>query len=529
MRKLLPIFILSILIASTSLHSNSARAAVAYSWSYDFANVYNISDITYSFTNLDSTVDYAWNVYTIDTRDGSPVTALGAFISLASERTAAGHATTETLVFGSTPTIAPAGQITFPDNYTGPIGLFDDRGTQLGVHFVEVVPDYLTTPDSQWFDGGSGNTSLGERQVMGNISTTGICRNPVYNAFNSDGWQHSFAPCSVVTLDGGWAILNYQIATAYDPATDDDVINFYRIPDSTVIFSVSLNELIAFQQTAAYSPGGMFGFIVVNTSSTYLPFIDNTRCAAAFTAGMNPCIANMGGTGVYNYSRYDSTPSWVSDGESVWMISNDPSLQEWRITANNQTIAGGQRQTVTTYAVTPEVWNSYHGAQTIFDGFQGIVNSTVYSFATTRSISYTTAVAVNDNTTVAWTNQAISINSGLATPAEMAFVVTTTYNLVANTTFEENVNQVMVNTGLDTPAGRGALLTIILVVGMLGTATFSGLRANIYAYLIVWTGLGAVFVLGGFGTALVNTVFMIATVVMWIAALTLAPDSNENF
>lgn len=495
-----------------------AHAAVNYDFEYNFANRYNTEQVAYTFSNLDANTTYVWTVYTTSIATGGLLTQLGTSISTPDDRS--GSPTDETLIFGGVQFSTAPGTILYPTGYSGPIAVVDNEtGTILGRHFIVELPGFITSPNSDWIDGAVGNTTLGERQVIGPTRFSGPCRNPVYNEFNADGWLHSFNPCSVTTIENGFAILHYQITAAYDPASDDDDIIFYRVPTSTVQFTLPLNDLIEFQQTAAYTPGTIQdNFIIVNTSGRLLPFLDNKRCSDSFNDAVNPCISGFL-PGVYNYSRYDQTPTWVSDGESVWIVTEDATLREWEIQAVDEVRESG-RQTVRITSTTEEVWESYHGQQVLVDSLVGTVDSAVYAFARSRTYPYTVSAFAGD-ATVQWSVAASAINSGLATPSEMAFSIEDAYTIIeiVYPPFDESLNEVLENTGLDTDAGRAAVLTILLFVGMLGTAAFSALRSNIFAYMIVWTGLGSVFVLGGFSTLLVTTVYVILTIAMWLVSI----------
>jgi len=527
MRKFISLVLAVSILLVVGLNSAVVQAAVQYTYSYNFTNRYNTEQITYTFSNLDANTTYTWVIYTVDIRTGGLKETFGRFTSTPDDRS--GSPTDEVMTFGGVDFSAPIGTIVYPQGYVGPIAVADSNATILGKHFIAELPTFVTTPDSEWFDGGSGNTALGERQVIGNTQFTGSCRNPVYNAFNADGWQHSFTPCSVATLEDGWAILHYQITSAYDPAMDDHQIIFFRVPSASEELDLSLNELIAYQQTAAYSPGATQAwFVIVNTSGDLLPFLDNTRCAASFTQFRSPCLSEMIPQ-IYNYGRFDGgTPNWISDGESVWMVTQDPDLREWIITATVNQVGEGGRQTLVTTAVTEAIWDSYHGAQIVVDTFSGFTDSTVYPFTLSRNHTYTVAGTSQDDVIVGWSNRATAINSGLATTTEMSFLVIDHFDIVPIPTLEELLNEVLNNTGLNNPPGKAALLTMLLFVGMFATAGFTMLRANILAYLVVWTGIGGVFILGGFSTLLVTTVWGILTIFLWLVGIMMLNGGGQT-
>lgn len=494
-------------------------AAVNYSYSYDYTNVYNIFDITYSFTGLDSNTEYRWSLYTVDPRDGALLTNLGSVLFTGG--------TTTTAQFGGTSWVNPPSFISFPDDYVGPVAVVDSNGTILGWHFVAIFPTGTQNPNGGWLD--AGNTSFPDKQVVsdGNRFRQNDCQSPLYAPVNSDGWQHTFIPCSVTTQVGGYTLFHYQVDSTYvGPSTNRFM--FFPIPDATVALEIGLDDLLNYQSPTVGFTGAteqVLSFVVLNTNGDPLPFVNNFIADSAFTTYDNPIRAEFD-PGVYNCSRNNG--GWISDCESVWIVTDDPALNEWTLTANVDSVGENGTQTLVSRAVTPEVWDSYHGFQQVADASAGYSDTTVYAFSRARNHSYTVAAGVATNVTAQWINRAAAINSGLATPTEMEFEVQAFYDIVDIRTFEENVNEVLNNTGLDTDAGRAALLTIILFVGMLGTAAFPGIRSNIFAYLVVWTGLGSVYILGGFGTLLINTVFIILTVGMWLFGILMLQTGWEN-
>lgn len=491
----------------------SPSRSVSYTWSYDHTNVYNARTITYSFSGLDSGTIYRWDMYTVDPLTGALVESLG--------QVATTNVTSTTATFGGG-IDQPVGSIIFPVNYVGPIAIVDYYSqTILGRHYVAQLPGYTNSPGSEWFTGG-GNTAVNERQVIGPRQFAGFCQNPAYGPINSDGWFHTFKPCSVATITDGFAILHYQMSPTY--VTSSDYIEFYDMPGSTGAISIYFDDIAAYQTDTSIDSSTAYSFIIVNTSGEQLPFIDNNRAVASFTTGSNPAITSLD-PGVYNYVRTDG--SWISDGESVWIITDDPDLNEWTLTGVSEVGQSGN-QTLRANAVTPEIWDSYHGYQLVADSDAGYSNTTIYGFRTTRTHTYQVSSTPSDDVTVQWINRASGINSGLATVAEMEFEVQHIYNVVDVVTFEESISQVLTNTGLDTDSGSAILLTLLLFFGMILTAGISGLTGNIYAYLVVWTAIGSTFVLGGYGTLLVDTVYIIMTIVMWVFAMLIGGVISEE-
>lgn len=499
--------------------SSKARADVEYTWSYDITNAYHTAQITYSFSNLVVGRTYRWDMYLVNPTTGDPT------ISAGFQELVVTTATTATVNFGGAPQNPPlTDTVLFPDDYVGPIAIVDSNGTILGRHFVAQQPGYFDSLDSGWFLS-SGNTALNDKQAIGTGQFTGDCEGPAYAPINADGWQHTRVPCSVTTLQGGYALLHYQIDPTYVP-TGSDKIRLFLMPTAEVALTIDLDDIINFQTdnwTGATDQA--YSFVVINTAGNFLPFVDNSRAVGAYTTDDNPMMASID-TGVYNLVR--NNPGFVSDGESVWIVSDDPARKEWTLTALSGSVSEGGQQTLRASAVTRNVWESYHGYQEVEDLFSSFSDTTVYGFVRNRSHRYTAANTAFDGVTPTWTNRAVAINSGLATVAEMEFVVSTTYDILTlPPTLEESLNEVIGNTGLDTVSGRAAILTIVLFFGMLITATFVGLSGNIFAYLIVWTAIGGLYVFGGFGTDLIDVVYTIMTVGMWIFAMVNA-TGGEN-
>lgn len=517
-------FILAIAIAlliTFAYVGDSTKAAVTYGWQYTGTNVYNeFGTIFYEFTGLEIGAEYRWDLYTVDPDTGQ-------LLQSVDFNTLVPTTVTGTMYFGS-PITGPIGpndrtQVV-PFDYQGPLAVVDSNGSILGRHFVASDPGLQA--DSDWFSG-AGNTAIYDKQVIGRFDVTGFCENPAAAPLNADGWQHTFKPCSVATLSDDYAILHYQIDPTYVPTSDLRVI-FFEIPTTDVEMTLYIDDILSYQTTASASVECAcvyLSFMIVNTSGGYLPFVNNSIANAAFTTGDNPMTAEFP-PGVYNYSRNDMA-GWVADGESVWIVTDDPARNEWTLSGVGEVGVDGT-QSLQAKAVTSEVWDSYHGYQLVADVDAGYSDTTIYTFAQTRNHIYTVGSSESTDVVAQWVNRASAINSGLATTTEMEFEVQFYYDIVTQRTFESSFAEVLNNAGLDNDPGRAIVLTIILFAGMIGVAGISGLGANIYAYLIVWTGLGATFILGGFGSLLVNTIFTIMTIGMWIFAMLIGGALSED-
>lgn len=517
-RLLLIITLLIVGAISIGQMSPPANASVQYDWEYDLTNVYSPYRITYNFTSLDVNRANRWDLYTVNPQTGELISSLGFRLSIGS--------TSASVTFGGDYSSPDPNIIPYPTNYTGPLAVVDVNGTILGRHFVAPFPgDQFTSPDSDWFQN-AGNTLVGEKQAVAGKYPEGFCASPPYLPVNSDGWQHSFKPCSVTTVSGGYALLHFQIDPGYTPGTAEKII-FYEIPTTNVALTIDIDDIIDYQAPIGWTgfPPEGFSFVILNTSGNELPFINNNFAASTYVTDDNPMFASFD-PGVYNYVRDDG--SWISDGESVWIVTNDPQLEEWSLTASKLSPELSTTQVLTTHAVTSEVWDAYHGYQLVADAFSSYADPLIYGFSTSRNHSYTLANAPISDNVAQWINRASALNSGLASTAEMQFEVQAVFDIVEESNIENKINDVITNLGLRNDTGSAGLLLILLVASMLGVAGIFGLKAGIFPYLIIWTGIGATYIIGGFSTPLVTTVFSIMTIPMWIFAIVALPTGSNT-
>lgn len=512
------IFILAAIITLLAIPAQkTALAAPPYDYDYGATNVYNTFDLTYSFSNLDPDLTYIWYIYMVDPVTGFRTDQLASRVHLPD-----GVTTTALWVYGaSTPD-------KYPKGYSGPLQVIDHYGNILGRHYVTPSPfafgavEPWTNPD--WYDT-SGNTDRDEKQLIAPENVlAGECQSPLYAAINADGWHHTKTPCTVLTQQGDYALLHYIIDFNLYPAGTDDFITINGITTG------SLN-IIVFDDIVEYSTGGNgtfsspggISFLVLNTAGTTLPFIDQTLSDASFVSGDDPHTLDMD-SGVYSCERNETAFAWISDCESVWIVSEDPDGMEWGIEAGAENVGENGTQIVTTTAVTEEVWNAYHGFQEVEDIVSGYNDSTVYSFRTQGIHTYTVASTAQAAVEVTWTQRATLLATNLSTEEEMEFIVSDFYNIEVVRTIEEAAEEVLCNFGMCTDLGRNAALMIVLFFSLMMIAFIPILNKQIYAYLISWTAAGGIFTLAGFATSLGTIMFTIATIALWIFALTIGRE-----
>lgn len=523
MKRILTISVLLLAILASITFNDTRKAsaqAIAYDYEYQLTNVYDTTDIVYEFDNLDVNQTYQWGIYTVNPQTG----ALDRYLGM---RRLGPGVTTGEWFFGSALS-SPQLQTTilYPENYVGPIAVTDafQQNIVIGRHFV--APNPLFNANG-WISN-AGNTQLYDKEVAGSFFNTGSCQNPVYADVNADGWQHTFIPCSVIVQSGQYTILHYQIDPAYVGPTDM-VIQFFTIPTTNVVLTLDMDDLLEYQQPSAtlFAPFVIpFQYVILNTSGRELPFINNAVALSAFTTEDNPMTAELD-TGVYNYMRVDGG-GWISDGESVLIVSDDPNGREWSIVARTEEVKDEGTQILETRAVTRNVWNSYHGYQDVIDIWSGFSDQTVYAFSPSRTFTYQVSTNPDTDVIVQWYNRAQATSASLATAEDYEFIVTDVYDIVEVLTYQETINVVLIQWGLDSPLGKAALLAILLFSGLVLCAFTPRLKSRPEWYLIVWTAIGAVYIVGGYSTELVTIVYGIITLGMWVYVITQRPSQSMD-
>lgn len=498
-------FILMIAVTLMAISQYSPRNAdaqtIPYTFEYNATNFYNGATLVYEFPALDNTQVYNWGLFTADPVTGNPLSYLG-FRSLS---------------FVASGTIQFTQEF-WPENYTGPIVVRDLlRQATLGRHFVSrIVP-------APWFSS-SGNTALNDKQAPGPLITTGDCRSAPYQPINVSGWSHSGVPCASLTQVGGYGLLHYQIDPTY-VGPSDIAIRFFNVPNSTAVLTIDIDDIIAYQVTSGYSLGfqieAAYSFMVVNTTGNPLPFVDNVVGNAAFTSSssFNPLRAEFA-PGAYNCRRDDIVAvTWISDCETVWLVSEDGAGLEWQIIPLDEVGENGT-QTLTNTSKTLGIWDSYHGIMAATDVANGFTDSTVYSFALSRTYTYPITAGALEDVEVTWITAPSGIFSGLMTTLEAFFEVTNTYDIVEVVTYEELIQTLLTRWGLDTDLGKNFLFVIVMTVALMIPAIFGLMRKSPVPYTILWIATGGLLLFAKIVTDLTLILWILMSLVLAVLSIT---------
>lgn len=491
-----------------------------YTYGYNATNFYTTNSLVYEFSGLDAGQSYLWYIYTVDIETGLKD-------KLLSFRTLGPGVTVGSWNLDFLDDL--------PADYSGPLYVIDRFDNVLGKHFVVPSPHLIEPPwnnngTGAWFCAavGCGATPMNDKQVMSrfnNSTESGVdidptCLYPIYKPFNSEGWHHYYdGTCGIITRAGEFGLLHFIIDPTDYPLGNDESIVFYDTPTTTSVLSVTLDQIVDYQVHDNYSGGatyvGLESFLIVNTSGSVLPFIDRDRAELSFGA-VNPMNATFA-PGVYNQRRESVATGFVSDSESVWMVSNDPLGLEWTVDVLNEPVGEGGTQQLVTTAVTPEIWNDYF-EQAVYDSLYGTISLFNFQFTTRNTFNYVVGAPI-ENAAGIWDRQPINAFLGEATDVERSFLMTDLYDIVEVKTFEEIFNQAVDDWGLATELGRNALMFALIFFGLAAVA-LSPLRNLMFVYVLTWTAIGGIYVIAGFSTSLGSTIFILSTVMLWVLSIT---------
>lgn len=514
-----------------------------YTWEYNATNLYSDDVIFYEFSGLDSSQSYSWSIYTVDLETGLPLDRIGF-------KVLGPGVTTGSWSFG-------AGPIDFgvwPENYIGPVYVIDNFGFTLGKHFIHppINVDGDPTATVEW-ESSLGAFSEFTKQVIGNtVAAPNDCQSVVFNDLNFNGHHHSFIPCQSTTTLGDFAILHFQFDPAGYTSPTSDAIVLIALDEgvgATAAMSLDLDAIAAYQFTPGSTAAPTFtafqSFVIINTGEGQLPFINYEKADASFTNSsfLNPMrFGDDNGPatltdirGAYGCYRLDGTSTVVSDCESVWIVSNDPTPQnstssaEWEMQILDPVSEAGT-QVFTLKQFTSQVWDAYHGGMRSREVYSGFLDSTIYAFSDRRDTQYTVNNTAFPDVVVSWEIDPLFVPfvSVDVIPTDYTMIVIDRYDIEVLVTIEEATETVIRNLGLDTELGRTLLHGVILLLALVFTAFIPVARDSLLSYLISWTVAGGVFVVGGFASDFGGLFFSLITILVWLLAFTVFKGTLSN-
>jgi hypothetical protein len=312
-------------------------------------------------------------------------------------------------------------------------------------------------------------------------------------------------------------------------------------PETLDILELEIDELVDYNRTGQntfFSPGSQqtHNFTVVNTSGNVADFanIVDGQARSAFSSGDDPWEADLP-VGAYACTREDSGGSWLSDCESVLLVSNAANGNEWRFEFSNSRIQIDGTQSVTFGLSTSQIWDAYNGSWAFGDSEIGTVDTTVYAFSTSRLFDYDltlTSADIGDTAVGQWRVIPSSIPTDIATANEMYFdgVNPTTqespeYLVVAETETVAGIRDILRDIGFDNPAGQ--MIVFLVSVVLIGiTVWWFHLPPIIVS--VGYLAVGGMILATGLAAGLFQVLFYITSPLIVIYGIMLTRgDSNE--
>lgn len=516
-----------------AVKSVEAQAAATYTWAYDTQNFYRDYGVTYTMTNLTVGADYEWSFEILDDN--------GLVVSVPAVKTFAATSSSTTIHVGRTE---------WPEDTFAPVRVTDNYGNTLTFHYL--APELPNFPNTFEWEQSNGNTAENHKQSTGSRrSTTGPCPAPPYNESLLNGWHHTARSCSTAVVPDGYTILHYRMDVA-DYGNGDTIQFHYISPETLDVVEFELDEIVDYQASghgATYSIGSLdtHNFIVLNTSGEIsdLPWIDG-QASNAFVSGDNPMRADLP-VGAYACTREDSGGTWISDCESILLVSNAVSGSEWGLNFSQSQVATHESgtdpntQTANFQLSTSQIWDAYNGAWTFGDSEVGTIDTAVYAFSTDRSLTYDVDLppANAGNTAIGeWRVFPASLPTDLAAPNEMFFDGVNrstneqpTYLLTDADEFITGIQNVLELMGFNTPSGQIIffLLTVVVGSGFMWFAKVWGIDFPPIMHSLWFLASGSIILVTGLATGIFAILFIITAPLVVLYGIILQRNGRDSF
>lgn len=517
--------------------SKIAKGQVAsdYTWEYDNQNFYREYGLTYYMDNLTVGADYEWEFALVDSD--------GLVIDVVATRSL--EFTGATTAFGTAYPIH-INSYEWPEDTFSAVKVSDNYGNILSFHYL------APSPGDEWVLS-NGNTAENNKQSTGSRrSTTGGCKAPPYNDTLLNGWHHTARSCSVAVTPGGYTLLHYRMDIS-DYGNGETINMHYVNPETLDVSEFELDELVDFQTTGRGSVlparGGQSSnnFVLLNTSgeSADLPPIDG-QARLAFSTGDDPMEDSLP-VGAYACTREDSGGSWISDCESILLVSSAPNGNEWGFSFQNSEVATHETgtdpntQTANFQLSTSQIWDAYNGAWIFGDSEVGTVDTSVYGFSTEFSTTYDVDVLpanAGNVVTGDWRVFPASLPTDLATTSEMYFEGVNrstnqepTYILTASDEFAAGIRVLLERTGFDSPSGQIIffLLTVLVGSGLMWYAKAWGVTFPPILHSFWYLGSGSIIIATGLATGLFVILFVITAPLVMLYGIVLQRNRGDSF
>lgn len=480
----------------------SAQAAANYTVEFGAVNLYsNDGHLEYYFSGLDTNTDYIWLLQGID-ENGSPLEAL--------ETKFFSGGTTATIVWEGDKGAFDRGNGTL---YTGPARVIDNFGNTFGPHFLApgCSQNFLWEcgEDFVWNDNGTAVNGPTDRFVVGDRANTELV--------NVDGYFHNYnEPWIYTTLVGEYTLLHYRCPPGGGGCGTDE-LRFHSLDDPAVTHRFEIQNFIDYNtdvNTSVLTPWFPYqSYVVLNTAGTILPFINKVQNNNAFnnvSAGDNPHEATFA-KGAYDYTHNLAADNWVSDGESVFLVTAEHG-GEWTMQTPIVEFQVGSTMFVELESTTEEIWDAGFRDHKLTDSVIGVMDSDDYIFVERRTYNFGITGVPEDGVTLTWQIKPVAANAGVKTLNEQRFDIELIYDVLSALPVGNRVEKVLVQFGLDTPLGR--TLAMLFIMGSLMVyAAVQGVRGFI-PFALIFIVLGGAWMVLGLGDPLTLILFAVSAVIL---------------
>lgn len=473
----------------------AAHVPQDYDTSWTRTNLYDIEFLSFQFTNLTINTEYVFTLQALDIETGLPSINLDTVI-------VGPHAfTSDFAVFNYFEGSWPIGS-------HFPVQLVDNFGQIVSKHFI--TPFY----HDNWI--ASGTVLVDDKQAIGgsvyhpvngfgyqhepSLDTTpvqGFALNPTYTTEGGFSLKQDYPLLSIVNHVGDYVMLHYQTEDPLVSGTDK--IQIRNIADNTLLAEFVLGELECYSQ---YDP---LAFWSTNTI-TYLPlttdgiqplWINEGFLNGCFTSASTDPSTLIVPPGAYSYGRVTTLDVLIDEGESVWIVTDDPANLEWSVDVRVDPVRDGREQRLDRRQHTENIHDGFP-VQNISDDGVGLIDATNYDYAPFRTGVYTPNFL--NPTTVTWDLQATDLRFGQIT-TEFPLQVFTSFAMIiaaAPASRTELFQRALKGFNLDNDTGS---LLLLLVFTLLGFMLAFSLGAPAFMYPMVYLVVaGFLIFLGIFST-----------------------------
>ncbi len=486
------LFIIFVLLGLVFTSSTVSAQVEDYTFSYSSTNVYVSQSLTYTISALDASTEYRFSLY-IMRRD------LPAIVESIVQTQSCTGSTSCTIGFKLFELV--------PTNTFAPAQVRDNFGQLLGEHFLAPGVDIAPWATNQ-------QNPADEKTVISEGARPLFAAALGVNHFEllvENGER-------IITTIGDYTLMHYRTSLA-DYQNEFIEINVASAAsDSQAYFHVE--EFVEYNRHSSnpsISSQNIHSFIVLNTSGVLPVFVDQAQNAAFTGLYDNPHTLTMG-TGIYNYARLDGAASVKSYGESVWIVSSRK--PDWTSTVR-PSIGITRNQVVTLRAVEQAVYDAYPDL-TLLDCELGdpvascdTVDSTDYSFLTSRNVAFAVDGTPIENNFVLWQRNATSWQYGQPLTKTNLYFESGSYDIVPIVGLDERIADIVADSGVD----QGTMFLIFfLILNMLTyIALFAMNLRSPMLYGLVFLGFGVMFMFSGWFTTWIAIIMGFLMVIVMLA------------